>query len=122
MKLVIDQKQGVVNFMNILVCIKQVPGTNKVEVDEETGVLKRDGVSSKMNPYDLYAIETALRIREKTGGTITAVTMGPPQAEAVIKEAYMMVIYSQTGGLPGQMYWQLRILFPWALEQLESLI
>jgi electron transfer flavoprotein beta subunit len=90
MKLVIDQKQGVVNFMNILVCIKQVPGTNKVEVDEETGVLKRDGVSSKMNPYDLYAIETALRIREKTGGTITAVTMGPPQAQDVIKEAYMM--------------------------------
>ena len=76
--------------MNILVCIKQVPGTNKVEMDEKTGVLKRDGVSSKMNPYDLYAIETALWIKEKTGGTVTAVTMGPPQAQAVIREAYMM--------------------------------
>lgn len=76
--------------MNILVCIKQVPGTNKVEVDEKTGVLKRDGVASKMNPYDLYAIETALRIREEIGGTITVVTMGPPQAQAIIKEAYMM--------------------------------
>ena len=47
--------------MNIIVCIKQVPDTNKVEVDPITGVLKRNGVESKMNPYDLYAIETALR-------------------------------------------------------------
>lgn len=76
--------------MNIIVCIKQVPATSKVEVDEETGVLKRAGVESKMNPYDLYALETALQIREKLGGTITAITMGPPQAEAVIREAYMM--------------------------------
>ena len=76
--------------MKILVCIKQVPGTNKVEVDEQTGALKRDGVDSKLNPYDLYAIETALRIREKTGGSVTALTMGPLQAEAVIREAYMM--------------------------------
>ena len=45
--------------MNIIVCIKQVPDTNKVEVDPVTGVLKRNGVESKMNPYDLYAIETA---------------------------------------------------------------
>jgi electron transfer flavoprotein beta subunit len=76
--------------MDILVCIKQVPGTTKVEVDEKTGVLKRDGVDSKMNPYDLYAIETALRIKEKVGGKISVVTMGPPQATEVIKEAYMM--------------------------------
>lgn len=76
--------------MNIVVCIKQVPGANKVEVDEKTGVLKREGVESKMNPYDLYAIETALRIKEKTGGNVTVVTMGPPQAEAVVKEAFMM--------------------------------
>ena len=47
--------------MNIFVCIKQVPSTNKVQVDEKTGVLKRDGVMSKMNPYDLFALETALR-------------------------------------------------------------
>ncbi len=51
--------------MKIMVCIKQVPGTSKVEVDEKTGVLKRDGVDSKMNPYDLYALETALRIKKK---------------------------------------------------------
>lgn len=76
--------------MNILVCIKQVPETNKVEVDPVTGVLKRNGVDSKMNPYDLYAIETALKVREKTGGTITVITMGPPQAAGVIREAFAM--------------------------------
>lgn len=76
--------------MNILVCIKQVPGTSKVEVDPITGVLKRNGVESKMNPYDLYAIETALRIREKKGGTISVISMGPNQAISVIKEAFAM--------------------------------
>ena len=76
--------------MNIFVCIKQVPATNKVKVDEKTGVLQRGGVQSKMNPYDLYALETALRLREKHGGRVTVGTMGPPQAQAVVREAYMM--------------------------------
>lgn len=76
--------------MNILVCIKQVPESNRVEVDPVTGVLKRNGVESKMNPYDLYAIETALRIREQKGGAVSVVTMGPGQAESVIKEAFAM--------------------------------
>jgi len=76
--------------MDILVCIKQVPGTSKVEVDPVTGVLKRDGVDSKMNPYDLYALETALRLREQIGGTVKVISMGPLQALEVIKEAYMM--------------------------------
>ena len=76
--------------MNIFVCIKQVPATNKVQVDEKTGVLKRSGVASKMNPYDLYALETALRLKAQHGGTVTVGTMGPPQAQAIIREAYMM--------------------------------
>lgn len=76
--------------MNIFVCIKQVPSTNKVDIDEQTGVLKRGGIVCKMNPYDLYALETALRLREAHGGSVTVGTMGPPQAKAVIKEAYMM--------------------------------
>lgn len=76
--------------MKIVVCIKQVPGTNKVEIDETTGVLKRDGAEAKINPYDLYALETALRLKEKTGGTVTAVTMGPDQAIDMMKESYMM--------------------------------
>ena len=76
--------------MNIFVCIKQVPSTNKVQVDEKTGVLKRDGIASKMNPYDLFALETALRLKAEHGGTVTVGSMGPPQAQAVVKEAYMM--------------------------------
>lgn len=76
--------------MNIIVCIKQVPGTTEVEIDEKTGVLKRSGVEAKMNPYDLYALETALRIKEKKGGNISVLSMGPPQAKAVIRESYMM--------------------------------
>jgi len=76
--------------MNIVVCIKQVPGTTQVEIDPATGVLKRDGVDSKMNPYDLYALETALRIKESHGAEITVITMGPPQAQEVIREAFMM--------------------------------
>lgn len=76
--------------MDILVCIKQVPGTSKVEVDPVTGVLKRDGVDSKMNPYDLYALETALRMKERQGGLVKVICMGPPQAQEVIREAYMM--------------------------------
>lgn len=54
--------------MEILVCIKQVPESNKVEVDPVTGVLNRSSAASKMNPYDLYALETALRLRQELGG------------------------------------------------------
>ena len=76
--------------MNITVCIKQVPGTAEVEIDEKTGVLKRDGIDSKMNPYDLYAIETAIQLKQDKKAEVSVISMGPPQAEAVIKEAYMM--------------------------------
>ena len=76
--------------MKILVCIKQVPGSNNVEVDPVTGVLKRSGIPSKCNPYDLYAIEAALSLAERFGGTVETLTMGPPQAKAVIQEAVCM--------------------------------
>lgn len=76
--------------MRILVCIKQVPGSTNVEVDPVTGVLKRDGIQSKMNPYDLYAIEAALNLTEKFGGTVEVITMGPPQAKSVVVEAICM--------------------------------
>jgi len=76
--------------MNILVCMKQVPATSQVEIDTETGSLKRLGTETKTNPYDLSALETALRLREQVGGTVTVLTMGPPQAEAMMRDAYMM--------------------------------
>ena len=76
--------------MHIIVCVKQVPGTNKVEVDPVTGVLKRDGVESKLNPYDLFAIEAAIRLKEEQGGKVTALSMGPNQAIPSLYETVYM--------------------------------
>ena len=76
--------------MEILVCIKQVPGSNKVEVDPVTGVLKRTGADAKMNPYDLFALETGLKLRERYGGNLSVLTMGPPQAATILYEAFAM--------------------------------
>jgi electron transfer flavoprotein beta subunit len=76
--------------MNIIVCIKQVPGTTNVNIDPETGTLIRDGSSAKMNPYDLYALEMALKLKESQGGTIKVVSMGPNSALYVIREAIYM--------------------------------
>jgi len=76
--------------MKIVACIKQVPGTTKVEIDEETGVLKRSGAEAKLNPYDLYTIEAAVRLAKEHGGDVTAITMGPPQANAALREALSM--------------------------------
>ncbi len=76
--------------MDILVCVKQVPGSSEVEVDPETGVLKREGFSTKLNPYDLYSIEMAMSLREKLKGTVRAITMGPPQAKQALLETVWM--------------------------------
>ena len=76
--------------MEILVCIKQVPSSNKVEVDPATGVLKRNSAEAKMNPYDLFALEAGLRLREKYGGSLSVLTMGPPQAATILYEAFAM--------------------------------
>ena len=76
--------------MNIIVCIKQVPDTAEVRINPETNTLIRDGVAGIINPYDLHAIEAALQIREKAGGRVTVITMGPPQAESALREAISM--------------------------------
>ena len=76
--------------MNIVVCIKQVPGTTQVKINPETGTLIRDGVEAVVNPFDEYAIEEALRIKERVGGTVRVITMGPPQAEVALKSAIAM--------------------------------
>jgi electron transfer flavoprotein beta subunit len=76
--------------VKIVVCIKQVPDTAEVRINPETNTLIRDGVQSIINPYDLHAIEAGLQIREKTGGSVTALTMGPPQAETALREAISM--------------------------------
>jgi len=76
--------------MRIIVCIKQVPDTAEVRINPETNTLIRDGVPSIINPYDTHAIEAGLQIREKTGGSVTVLTMGPPQAEEALREAVSM--------------------------------
>jgi len=73
--------------MNIIVCIKQVPNTTDVKIDPVKNTLIREGVESIINPFDTYAIEEAVRLKERFTGKVTVVTMGPPQADAVLKEA-----------------------------------
>ena len=73
--------------MNIIVCVKQVPDAKDVRLDPKTNTLAREGVESIMNPYDRLAWEEAVAIKEQLGGVVTVLTMGPPQAEAVLREA-----------------------------------
>ncbi len=72
--------------MNTIVCIKQVPETTEVEFDEETGTLKREGIAAIVNPFDEYAVEEGLRLRERYGGEVKVLSMGPPQAEAALRD------------------------------------
>jgi len=73
--------------MDIIVCIKQVPDTTDVKIDPVTNTLIREGVKSVINPFDMYAIEEGIRLKERFGGKVTILTMGPPQAEEALREA-----------------------------------
>ena len=76
--------------MNIVVCIKQVPNTNEVKLDPVTGTLIREGVPSIINPDDKAGLEAALRLKDAEGAHVTGLTMGPPQADAALREALAM--------------------------------
>ena len=76
--------------MKIVVCIKQVPDTNEVKLDPVKGTLIRDGVPSIINPDDKAGLEAALQIKDETGATVTVISMGPPQADAALREALAM--------------------------------
>lgn len=76
--------------MHFVVCIKQVPETTDVKINPETNTLIREGVESIINPFDVYAIEEGLRLKDRVGGTVTVLTMGPPQAESALREAISM--------------------------------
>ena len=76
--------------MKIIVCIKQVPDTTEVKINKETNTLIREGVASIINPFDLYAIEEGVRLKEKFGGTVTVISMGPPQVIDSLREAISM--------------------------------
>lgn len=76
--------------MNIIVCIKQVPDTTQVRIDPVNNTLVREGVQSIINPFDMYAIEEGVRLKERFGGKTTVITMGPPQAQEALREAISM--------------------------------
>ena len=78
--------------MRIVVCIKQVPGRPDIQWDPETGSLVREGASGILNPNDKNALEAALQLKEKHGGVVTGISMGPPQAEESLREALSMGI------------------------------
>jgi len=73
--------------MHIVVCIKQVPDSAQIRVHPVTNTIMRQGVPAIINPYDLFALEEALRLKDQHGGTVTVITMGPPQAEAALRKA-----------------------------------
>jgi len=73
--------------MNVIVCLKQVPGTTNVKIDPQTNTLIRQGIETIINPFDTYALEEGVRLKERFGGKVTALSMGPPQAEAALREA-----------------------------------
>ena len=73
--------------MHIVVCVKQVPDTANVRINPETNTLIREGVESIMNPYDEYALEEALKLKDEHGARVTVITMGPPQADIILRDA-----------------------------------
>jgi electron transfer flavoprotein beta subunit len=72
------------------VCVKQVPDTTDVRIDPVTNTLVREGVPSILNPYDTHACEEAVRLKERYGGSVTVVTMGPPQAAEALRDCISM--------------------------------
>ena len=76
--------------MNIVVCLKQVPDTTVVKIDQKTGTLIREGVPSIINPEDKHALEAALQLKDNHGAHVTVVSMGPPQAKNALREALCM--------------------------------
>lgn len=110
--------------MRIVVCIKQVPDTSEVRINPETNTLMRDGVPSIINPYDLHAIEAGIQLREKAGGTVTAITMGPPQAETALREAVSMgvdkVVLISDRAFAGSDTWATAYVLAKAIEQLGA--
>jgi electron transfer flavoprotein beta subunit len=72
--------------LNIIVCVKQVPGTNEVKMNKETNTIIREGVEAIINPFDSYAVEEGVRLKEQTNGKVTAISMGIPAVTELLKE------------------------------------
>jgi len=110
--------------MNIVVCLKQVPGTTKVEIDPQTNTLIREGIENVINPFDTYALEEGVRLRERYGGKVTAVSMGPPQAEEMLREAISVgadeAILLSDSAFAGADTWATAYTLARAIDRLEK--
>ncbi len=110
--------------MNIIVLIKQVPETSNVKMDPVTGTIIRDGVESIINPLDLYAIETAIQLREAHSGKVTVLSMGPPNAIKALKEAISMgcddAVLITDRAFAGSDTWSTAYVLAKAIEKLDG--
>lgn len=110
--------------MNIIVCIKQVPDTAEVKINPENGTLIREGVPSIINPFDMHAIEAGIQIKEKTGGNVFVLTMGPPQAESALREALSMgaddALLLSDRAFAGSDTWATSYILSKAISRLEA--
>ncbi|MDP2924442.1 MAG: electron transfer flavoprotein subunit beta/FixA family protein [Candidatus Omnitrophota bacterium] len=110
--------------MKIIVCIKQVPDTGEVKINPETNTLIREGVSSIINPFDMYAIEEAVRLKEKFGAETIVVTMGPPQAESALREALSVgidqAILLSDRAFAGSDTWATSLVLSKAIEKISN--
>ncbi len=110
--------------MNIVVCLKQVPGTTKVQIDPQTNTLIRQGIENIINPLDTYALEEGIRIKERCGGKVMVISMGPPQAEGMLREAISLgadeAILLSDSAFAGADTWATAYTLARAIEKLEN--
>lgn len=108
--------------MKIVVCIKQVPDTTDVKINPETNTLIREGVASIINPFDMYAIEEAVRLKERFGGEAIVVSMGPPQATEALREALSLgidrAVHLSDRAFAGSDTWATSLVLAKAIEKL----
>lgn len=110
--------------MKIIVCIKQVPATTEVKIDSVNGTLIRDQAEAIINPFDTYALEEAVRLKEKLEGQVVAISMGPPQAEAALREALSLgadeAILLSDSAFAGADTWATAYTLAQAIKKLDS--
>jgi electron transfer flavoprotein beta subunit len=111
--------------MKVVVCIKQVPDTTEVKINPETNTLIREGVESIINPFDMYAIEEAVRLKERFGGEVIVITMGPPQAESALRQALSLgidsAIHLSDRAFAGSDTWATSLILARAIEKIGNL-
>ena len=108
--------------MKIIVCIKQVPDTTEIKINPETNTLMREEAASMINPFDMYAIEEAVKLKERFGGQAIVISMGPPQAESALREALSLgidsAIHLSDRAFAGSDTWATSLILAKAIEKI----